>query len=159
LDKAILLDNDVASASAKIERQHLFLRLFSDRPAVINTENSRRASAPLWNEENRSSQIFDRPRKVIMEWMIQGLQKLGEIRPEALESVLGDIKHQRPEIFRSLIIIAYIDGMISLSKAAELLGATRRELERDLRGQGISIRSISDEDVASEVEMLRACCF
>ena len=93
-----------------------------------------------------------------MEWMIQGLQKLGEIKPDALESVLGDIKHQRPEIFRSLVIIAYIDGKISLSKAAELLGLTRRELERDLRGQGISIRSISDADVAAEVEMLRACC-
>jgi predicted HTH domain antitoxin len=93
-----------------------------------------------------------------MEWMIQGLQKLGEIRPEALKSVLGDIKNQRPEIFRSLVIIAYIDGTISLSKAAELLGLTGRELERDLRGRGISIRFTSHEDVASEVEMLRACC-
>jgi predicted HTH domain antitoxin len=54
---------------------------------------------------------------------------------------------------------ANLDGMISLSKAAELLGLTRRELERDLRGQGISIRYTSDEDVADEVEMLRACCF
>jgi predicted HTH domain antitoxin len=56
-----------------------------------------------------------------MEWMIQSMQKLGEIGLEALESVLGDIKHQRPEIFHSLVIIAYIDGTISLSKAAELL--------------------------------------
>ena len=37
-----------------------------------------------------------------MEWMIQGLEKLGEIKPDALKKVLKDIAVQRPEIFRSL---------------------------------------------------------
>jgi len=92
-----------------------------------------------------------------MDWMIQGLQKLGEIKPDALEKVLGDIEHQRPEIFRSLVIIAYVDGKISLSKAAELLGLTRIELQRELQRAGIPIRSLSQDDAAAEIEMLRSC--
>lgn len=93
-----------------------------------------------------------------MEWIIQGLQRLGEIKPDALEKVLSDIKDQRPEIFRSLVLIAYIDGKISLSKASELLGRTRMELQKELKGQGIPIRSLSEDDVIAEVEMLKACC-
>ncbi len=93
-----------------------------------------------------------------MEWMIQGLQKLGEIKPDALEKILGDMKHQRPEIFRSLVLIAYVDGKISLSKAAELLGISRMELQRELQSAGVPIRSLSEEDVAAEVEMLKRCC-
>jgi predicted HTH domain antitoxin len=93
-----------------------------------------------------------------MEWMIQGLQKLGEIKPDAMEKVLGDIEHQRPEIFRSLVIIAYVDGKISLSKAAELLGLSRIELQREFQRTGIPIRSLTKDDAAAEVEMLRSCC-
>ena len=93
-----------------------------------------------------------------MEWIIQGLQRLSEIKPDALQKVLRDIKDQRPEIFRSLVIIAYIDGKISLSKASELIGLTRTELQTEFKCQGIPIRSLSDEDVIAEVEMLRACC-
>lgn len=93
-----------------------------------------------------------------MEWMIQGLEKLGEIKPESLEKIFQDIKERQPEIFRSLVLIAYIDGKISLSKAAELLGLTRIELQRKLKEQGITIRTLSEDDVAAEVEMLRACC-
>jgi predicted HTH domain antitoxin len=93
-----------------------------------------------------------------MEWMIQSLQRLGESKPDALEKVLSDIEHQRPEIFRSLVIIAYVDGTISLSKAAELLGRTRIELQRELQRAGIPIRSLTKDDVAAEIEMLRSCC-
>ena len=93
-----------------------------------------------------------------MEWIIQGLQRLSEIKPDALQKVMRDIKDQRPEIFRSLVVIAYIDGKISLSKASELLGLTRIELETEFKARGIPIRSLSEDDVIAEVEMLRACC-
>lgn len=66
--------------------------------------------------------------------------------------------NQRPEIFRSLVVIAYIDGKMSLSKASELLGLTRIELETEFKARGIPIRSLSEDDVIAEVEMLRACC-
>lgn len=93
-----------------------------------------------------------------MEWIIQGLQRLSEIKPDALQKIMGDIKDQRPEIFRSLVIIAYIDGKISLSKASELLGLTRIELETEFKARGIPIRLLSEDDVIAEIEMLRACC-
>ncbi len=70
-----------------------------------------------------------------MEWIIQGLQKLSEIKPEALEEIWQDIQEKRPEIFRSLVVIAYMNGKISLSKAAELLGLTRIELQREFKGR------------------------
>jgi predicted HTH domain antitoxin len=53
------------------------------------------------------------------------------------------------------IITDYLDGEISLSKAAELLGMTRIELQRKLKEQGIPIRSLSIDDVFAEVEALR----
>jgi predicted HTH domain antitoxin len=93
-----------------------------------------------------------------MEWIIQGLQRLSEIKPDALQKVMSDINDQRPEIFHSLVVIAYIDGKISLSKASELLGLTRIELETKFKARGIPIRSLSEDDVIAEVEMLRACC-
>lgn len=92
-----------------------------------------------------------------MEWIIQGLQRLSEIKPDDLQKVMSDIRDQRPEIFRSLVVIAYIDGKISLSKASELLGLTRIELEMEFKVRGIPIRSLSEDDVTAEVEMLRAC--
>jgi predicted HTH domain antitoxin len=44
-----------------------------------------------------------------------------------------------------VIIADYLDGKISLSKAAELLGMTRIELQRKLKEQGIPIRSPSSD--------------
>ncbi|MGA9099303.1 MAG: UPF0175 family protein [Methanotrichaceae archaeon] len=90
--------------------------------------------------------------------MIQGLEKLGEIKPDALKKVLKDIEVNKPEIFRSIVLIAYVDSKISLSKAAELLGLSRMELQRELLKAGIPIRSLSEDDIAAEVEMLRKCC-
>lgn len=95
---------------------------------------------------------------IIMEWIIQGLERLSEIKPDALQEILRDIKDKRPEIFRSLVIIAYMDEKISLSKASELLGLTRIELQTEFKSQGIPIRTLSKDDVIAEVEMLRACC-
>ena len=91
-----------------------------------------------------------------MEWIIQGLQRLGEIRPEAIEDVFQDIREHKPDIFQSLVIIAYIDGEISLSKAAELLGLTRAEFQNYLKEKGIPVRSLSKEDIVAEAEMMRA---
>jgi predicted HTH domain antitoxin len=53
------------------------------------------------------------------------------------------------------IITDYLDGEISLSKAAELLGMTRIELQRKLKEQGIPIRSLSIDDVFADVEAFR----
>ena len=91
-----------------------------------------------------------------MEWIIQGLQKLSEIKPDEIEKIWQDIREKRPEIFRSLIVIAYLDSKISLSKAAELLRLTRIELQKEFKEQGIPLRTLSEDDVDAEIEMLRA---
>jgi predicted HTH domain antitoxin len=48
-----------------------------------------------------------------------------------------------------------LDHQINLSKAAELVGLTRIELQRQLVQEGIPIRAPSDEDIQAGVEALR----
>lgn len=90
-----------------------------------------------------------------MPWAVEELKKLSEIQPEIVETALEQISKAKPEIYRSIVIGAYIDEKISLSKAAELIGITRIELEKEFREKGIPIRSLSEKDVVAEVEALK----
>jgi predicted HTH domain antitoxin len=90
-----------------------------------------------------------------MRWAIDELKKLSEIQPERISKLLDEIWKKNPEIHRSVIIGAYVDGKISLSKAAESLGMTRIELLKELLKKGIPVRTLSKEDVIAEVEALR----
>ena len=54
-----------------------------------------------------------------------------------------------------MVIGAYTDGKISLSKAAELLRMTRIELQKELLKKGVPVRTLSKEDVIAEVEALQ----
>jgi predicted HTH domain antitoxin len=92
---------------------------------------------------------------VKMSWVVEGLKKLNEIEPESIEEILGGIKEENPQIFKSLVIGAYVDEKISLSKAAELLEVTRIELQKEFREKGVPIRLISQEDVIAEVEAIK----
>lgn len=91
-----------------------------------------------------------------MAWVIEELQKISEIKPETIGNILEDIKNRNPEIFKSLVISAYVDGKISIGKAAEMLDVTRIELQKDFRNKGIPIRVVSEEDVIAEVEAIRS---
>ncbi|KCZ70980.1 uncharacterized small protein [Candidatus Methanoperedens nitroreducens] len=91
-----------------------------------------------------------------MAWVIEELQKLSEIKPEAIERILEDVKNRSPDIFKSLVISAYLDEKISMGKAAEMLGITRIELQKEFNEKGIPVRVISKEDVIAEVEAMRA---
>ncbi len=90
-----------------------------------------------------------------MPWAVEELKKLSEIQPEIVENALEYISKVKPEIYRSIVIGAYIDEKISLSKAAELLGVTRIELEKEFREKGIPIRSLLRKYVVAEVEALK----
>ena len=90
-----------------------------------------------------------------MLWIIEELKRFGEIKPEAIEGILESIRERHPEIFKSLVRSAYVDGRISLGKAAELIGVTRMELEKEFREKGVPIRVISEKDVKAEVEAMR----
>ncbi|NOZ59403.1 MAG: UPF0175 family protein [Euryarchaeota archaeon] len=91
-----------------------------------------------------------------MAWAVDELKKLSEVKPELVEKTLKEISKIDPNFYKSLVIGAYIDGKISIGKAAELLGVTRVELQREFREMGIPVRIPSKEDAAAEVEALKA---
>ena len=92
----------------------------------------------------------------MLSWTVEELKKLSEIQPEIVERALQHLWKVEPHIYKSIIISAYIDEKISLSKAAELLGITRIELEKEFKEKGIPLRLLSKKDVVAEVEALRA---
>jgi len=88
-------------------------------------------------------------------WEVEELRKIGENQPEVIEVALKDLWKNRPELYKSVIINAYIDEKINLSKAAELLNISRQELEKEFRVKGIPIRHLSAEDIVAEVEAIK----
>ncbi len=90
-----------------------------------------------------------------MRWELEQLWKLSEAQPDVDEEALQTLWQQRPELLRRVVIGAYLDQQLSLSKAAELLGLTRGELQRQLVQEGIPVRTLSEDEVTAEVEALR----
>lgn len=90
-----------------------------------------------------------------MLWELESLQKVSQIRPEMVESAMKELWNINPELHKTVVINAYINEKINLSKASELLSVSRFELEKELRENGIPIRSLSKEDVIAEVEAIR----
>jgi len=86
-------------------------------------------------------------------WAVAQLNKLIKLRPELHKRLLELLKNDK-ELLRSIVIGAYIDGEISLGKAAELLGKTRDELIEEFKKLGIPIRKLSKEDVIAEVKAI-----
>ncbi len=58
------------------------------------------------------------------------------------------------EMESNVVVNAYLDGRISLAKAAEELCVTRHEFEQELRKRGIPIRQLTKEDVVVEVHAI-----
>jgi predicted HTH domain antitoxin len=87
-------------------------------------------------------------------WEIEAFHNLSSVRPGIITDALKELWKIRPELYKMVVIGAYLDERISLTKAAENLGITRMEFEKDLRESGIPVRSLSKEDVIAEVEIL-----
>lgn len=85
-----------------------------------------------------------------MLWEIEELDKISQSRPEEIKHALNKLFEDNPDIKRAVIINAYLDRKINLSKAAEGLGLHRLELERQFESEGIPIRRTSEEDVRAE---------
>jgi predicted HTH domain antitoxin len=90
-----------------------------------------------------------------MRWEFEQLGKLSEEQPELADEALQVLRKHQPEVWQRVIISAYLDQQISLSKAAELVGVTRLELQRQFLQQGIPVRMLSLDEVQAEVEALR----
>ncbi|MEO2152342.1 MAG: UPF0175 family protein [Thermococcus sp.] len=83
-------------------------------------------------------------------WIVKEFEKVAELMPEkALRLIKKD-----PDLLKEIVISAYLDGIISLGKAAEVLGVTREELMEEFKKRGIPIRTPDREDVLSEVEVI-----
>lgn len=90
-----------------------------------------------------------------MLWEVEELKKIGETQPEVIDVALKELWRIRPELYKMVVINAYIDGKINLSKAAEFLNMPRLKLERELKAKGIPIRHLSSEDIVAEVEAIK----
>lgn len=90
-----------------------------------------------------------------MRWELEQLGKLGEEQPEVVDRALHALWEQQPALLRQVVIGAYLDQQVNLSKAAEILGLTRLELQRQLVQQGIPVRRLSLDEVKAEVEALK----
>jgi predicted HTH domain antitoxin len=87
-------------------------------------------------------------------WVVKGIENVVKANPKKLEDLLRSLKKDK-ELFEEIVISAYVEGLISLSKASELLEITRDELIDLLKKKGIPIRALSKEDVIAEVEAIK----
>ena len=89
-----------------------------------------------------------------MAWVVKGIENVIRANPRRLEDLLRNLKKDR-ELFEEIVISAYVEGLINLSKASELLEITRDEMIEIQKKKGIPIRTLSKEDVMAEVEAIR----
>lgn len=85
---------------------------------------------------------------------VKGIENVIKANPKRLDYLLRDLMKDR-ELFEEIVISAYVEGLISLSKASELLEITREEMMNILKKRGIPIRMLSKEDMMAEVEAVR----
>ena len=84
-------------------------------------------------------------------WVLKGIENVVNV---VFENLLRNLKKDK-ELFGEIVISAYVEELISLSKAAELLEVTRDESIDLLKKRGIPIRTLSKEDVRAEVEAIK----
>ena len=90
-----------------------------------------------------------------MLWEIEELNKISQSKPDEIRNAISRFLSANPEIKRSVVINAYLDEKINLSKAAEELGLHRIELEKQLESEGIPVRRLSNEDLIAEVKAVK----
>ncbi|MEZ4556282.1 MAG: UPF0175 family protein [Caldilineaceae bacterium] len=90
-------------------------------------------------------------------WDQQLVLKAFQTYPELAARVLQQILAHEPELRWSLVINLYLDGEISIGKAAELLEMTAFDLRDRFNDLGIPIRSgpADENDAVAEVEAAR----
>ena len=89
-----------------------------------------------------------------MQWELESLQKIHAADPGIITNAFMQLWKLNPELHTIVVVNAYVDGKISLAKAAQTLGITRIEFEHELRTRGIPVRTLSQEDVRAEVQAI-----
>ena len=91
-------------------------------------------------------------------WHMRQLEKLLELEPDLVASTLEELLRSHKALGEKMVIGAYLDGEISLAKAAELLEEHPVQLQKKLLGKGVPIRLgvESKEDLAAEAAAAQA---
>jgi len=79
--------------------------------------------------------------------LIQQLQKIAQVDPKTVSELFRLLPKRAPGLWRMLVVGAYLDDQINLSKAAEMLGKHPVELRREFLKQGIPVK-IGVESIA-----------
>ncbi len=87
-------------------------------------------------------------------WVAKGVENVVKANPKRLEDLLRSLKKEK-KLFEEIVISAYVEGLISLSKASELLEITRDELIDILKKRGVPMRTLYKEDVMAEIEAIK----
>ena len=90
----------------------------------------------------------------VQAWTLEQLSKLRRYQPEMVDHALEEMLERQADLRWSVVIGAYLDEEINLSKAAELLGMHRLELQERFVDQGIPLRIGPDTVEAARAEMV-----
>jgi predicted HTH domain antitoxin len=91
-------------------------------------------------------------------WQLRQLEKLVELEPDLVASALEQLLRSHEALCEKMVIGAYLDGEISLAKAAELFGEHPVQLRKKLLGKGVPIKLgvESKEDLIAEAAAAQA---
>ncbi len=73
-------------------------------------------------------------------WQLKQLEKLHEIEPDTVDTVIAELLEKEPVLGEKMIIGAYIDEEINFSKAAELLRIHPIKLREQFLSKGIPVK-------------------
>ena len=91
-----------------------------------------------------------------MTWQITQLRKLYEIEPALVDEAVRRLLESDPNLREKITIGAYLDGDISIGRAAESLGIHAVELRQRFLQQGIPVRIGSESVEALKAEVASA---
>jgi len=91
-------------------------------------------------------------------WQLKQLEKLAQLEPDLVVSALEELFQSQKALRQKLVIGAYLEGEISLAKAAELLEQHPVQLRKELLGKGIPVRlgAESKDELIAEAAAARA---
>lgn len=81
-------------------------------------------------------------------WQLHQLERLQQINPQSFDETLNKVLKQDQELWKDLVMGAYINEEISLGKAAELLEVYPLELRKEFLEKGIPVRGAADSKEA-----------
>jgi predicted HTH domain antitoxin len=92
-----------------------------------------------------------------MIWQLRQLEKLSQVEPELVATALEELLRRQQALRDKLVIGAYLDGEISLAKAAELFEQHPVQLRKMFLEKGIPVRlgAESKEELIAEAAAAR----